>query len=83
MRIPLYSLQPQSAQTLTASNTVALFRDRLRLSSLVAYRGCYVSHNVNNLFQSLRQTAGAHVEGFDSRNMRRPSRTARLCGIRG
>ncbi len=54
-------------KTLTASNTVGLFKDRLRLSALVDYRGGYVSHNVNNLFQCafVQNCAALHVKGFN------------------
>ena len=54
-------------RTLTASNTVGLFKDRVRLSALVDYRGGYVSHNVNNLFQCafVQNCAALHVKGFN------------------
>jgi TonB-linked SusC/RagA family outer membrane protein len=54
-------------KTLTASNTIGLFKDRLRLAALVDYRGGYISHNVNNLFQCafVQNCAALHVKGFD------------------
>ncbi len=54
-------------RTFTASSTVGLFKDRVRLSALVDYRGGFVSHNVNNLFQCafVQNCAALHVKGFD------------------
>jgi TonB-linked SusC/RagA family outer membrane protein len=54
-------------RTITASNSIGLFRDRLRIAALVDYRGGYVSHNVNNLFQCafVQNCAALHVKGYD------------------
>ncbi len=54
-------------RTFTASNTIGLFRDRLRLFALVDVRGGFVSHNVNNLFQCafVQNCAALHVKDFD------------------
>jgi outer membrane receptor protein involved in Fe transport len=54
-------------RTITASNSIGLFRDRLRVTALVDLRGGYVSHNVNNLFQCafVQNCAALHVKGYD------------------
>lgn len=38
-------------RTISVNNSFGLFRDRLRISGLLDFRGGFVSHNVNNLFQ--------------------------------
>jgi TonB-linked SusC/RagA family outer membrane protein len=54
-------------RTITINNSVALFKERLRLSGMLDYRGGFVSHNVNGLFQcAFRQNCAAlHVPGYD------------------
>jgi TonB-linked SusC/RagA family outer membrane protein len=54
-------------RSLTASNQLGLFRDRLRLAALVDFRGGFVSHNINNLFQCVfvQNCAALHVAGYD------------------
>jgi hypothetical protein len=54
-------------RTFTANNSVGLFADRLRLAALVDFRGGFVSHNVNNLFQCafVQNCAALHVKDFD------------------
>lgn len=56
-------------RTLTAVNQLGLLRDRLRLSALLDFRGGFVSHNVNNLFQCVfvQNCAALHVPGYDLR----------------
>ncbi len=54
-------------RSLTASNQLGLFRDRLRLSALVDFRGGFVSHNINNLHQCVfvQNCAALHVAGYE------------------
>lgn len=54
-------------RSVSITNSFGLFKDRLRLSGMLDYRGGYVSHNVNGLFQcAFRQNCAAlHVKGFD------------------
>jgi hypothetical protein len=54
-------------RSLSLSNSVSLFGDKLRLSGLLDYRAGFVSHNVNGLFQcAFRQNCAAlHVKGYD------------------
>jgi hypothetical protein len=56
-------------RTLTATNHVALFDERVRLSAMLDLRAGYVSHNVNNLFQCVfvQNCAALHVPGYDQR----------------
>ncbi|MGQ0641394.1 MAG: TonB-dependent receptor domain-containing protein, partial [Gemmatimonadaceae bacterium] len=56
-------------RTLTASNQLGILNDRLRLAALVDFRGGFVSHNVNNLFQCVfvQNCAALHVRGYDLR----------------
>lgn len=54
-------------RTIALNSSVGLFKDRLRISGLLDYRGGFVSHNVNGLFQcAFRQNCAAlHVPGYD------------------
>ena len=54
-------------RTISLSNSFGLFKDRLRISTLLDYRAGFVSHNVNGLFQcAFRQNCAAlHVQGYD------------------
>ncbi|MBC7897874.1 MAG: SusC/RagA family TonB-linked outer membrane protein [Cytophagaceae bacterium] len=53
--------------TITVTNSFGLLRDRLRISGMLDYRGGFVSHNVNGLFQcAFRQNCAAlHVKNYD------------------
>jgi TonB-dependent SusC/RagA subfamily outer membrane receptor len=54
-------------RTLTATSHLGVLRDRLRFSALVDFRGGFVSHNINNLFQCVfvQNCAALHVAGYD------------------
>jgi TonB-linked SusC/RagA family outer membrane protein len=54
-------------RSLSLSNSIGLFNDKLRISGLLDYRSGFVSHNVNGLFQcAFRQNCAAlHVKGYD------------------
>lgn len=60
-------------RTVSLANHVALLRDRVRLSALFDYRGGFVSHNVNKLFQCVfvQNCAALHVPGYDLREQAR------------
>lgn len=54
-------------RTIAINNSFGLFKDRLRVSGLLDWRGGFFSHNVNGLFQcAFRQNcAPLHVKGYD------------------
>ncbi|MCC6773074.1 MAG: SusC/RagA family TonB-linked outer membrane protein [Gemmatimonadaceae bacterium] len=54
-------------RTISVNSSIGLFKDRLRMSGLLDYRGGFVSHNVNGMFQcAFRQNCAAlHVAGYD------------------
>jgi TonB-linked SusC/RagA family outer membrane protein len=54
-------------RSISLSNSIGLFNDKLRINGLLDYRSGFVSHNVNGLFQcAFRQNCAAlHVKGYD------------------